>query len=159
MGFNEEDASNVNFRDMPKRLVGHKATHGWKDMLDLYEYLKLHHGQHPITIIDADDLQSDPASILRQLLEDVIGIPFDESYLNWSDSDDVSKQWVMAKSFGYKSLIEKGIGVHAKGLKSTSFEPAKKSPSRESLTEDLLEGIDAAIPIYEEFYKLRLKPN
>ena len=44
-------------------------------------------------IIDADDLQTNPASILCQYCE-VIGIPFKESMLNWEAGDAITKDLI-----------------------------------------------------------------
>ena len=96
------------------------------------------------------------SSILRQLLEDVIGVPYNDSFLSWEANPAVSKQWVMAKAFGVNSTVEEG--PHTKAFTSTCIEKAKEPPSPESLTPDLVEVLDDAMPIYEELYKVRLKP-
>ena len=141
----ENKLDTIDFQDIPLRLTG--KTCGYPDLMELFSYIKQHHHDNPV-VIDADDLQNHTSSILRQLLEDVIGVPFKNDFLNWNDNLDVSKQWVMPKAFGYNSIADEG--AHTKGFTSTCIEPAKEPPSRKSLTSDLIKVIDDAMPIYEE---------
>ena len=149
----ENNLDTIDFQDIPQRLTG--KTCGYSDLMELFSYIKQHQHDNPV-VIDADDLQNHTSSILRQLLEDVIGVPFKNDFLSWEDNIDVSKKWVMAKGFGYNSIAAEG--GHTKGFTSTCIEPAKEPPSRNSLTPDLIKVIDDAMPIYEELYKLKLKP-
>ena len=149
----EANFDQVQYRDIPLRLKG--TTCGFQDMSDLFAFIKRNHHDDPV-VIDADDLQNHTSSILRQLLEDVIGVPYSNSFLSWEANPAVSKQWIMAKAYGLNSTAEEG--PHTKAFTSTCIEKAKEPPSRESLTPDLVEVVDEAMPIYEELCKLRIKP-
>ncbi|XP_072033091.1 uncharacterized protein [Amphiura filiformis] len=113
-------------------------------------------GSDPPIVIDADDLLSNPASIMRQYCE-LLGIPFQEEMLEWPSGLDVIKSWIGSRESLVGNLLETG-GYYDAALKSTRYHPPKKMPKREELAEDILVCVNHSMPFYEKMYDLRLKP-
>ncbi|XP_072016350.1 uncharacterized protein [Amphiura filiformis] len=73
--YSKDRMEQVDFRDMPRHHV--PAQYGYVEMLELFNYLKEQSNDAPI-IIDADDLQNNTTSILKQFLEH-FGMPYQDS--------------------------------------------------------------------------------
>ncbi|XP_072028072.1 uncharacterized protein [Amphiura filiformis] len=70
---------------------------GLGELYDLLQYVTENIDPKPI-VIDADDLQSNPSSIMRQYCE-AIGISFQESMLTWEKGDEITRDWIAASEF------------------------------------------------------------
>ncbi|KAJ8039595.1 hypothetical protein HOLleu_17368 [Holothuria leucospilota] len=110
-------------------------------------------------IIDGYDLASKPEVILPKYFER-LGIPFKKSYLKWDPSQNIiEKKW---KGSADMVLMEPKTVVYARAVKSSAFEPPKVprgTPSNPewTITPELEEMIDGALPFYEEMFQARLQ--
>ncbi len=107
-------------------------------------------------IIDADDLLTNPASILRQYCE-LLGVPFNESMLEWPSGIEILKSWKGARELLLGNFHESG-GYYDMAMKSTRFNLPREMPKREDLSDDILKCVDHSMPYYEKMYDMRLKP-
>ncbi|XP_071829060.1 uncharacterized protein [Apostichopus japonicus] len=125
----------------------------------LWKYVKEKYETDPI-VIDGQDLLSQPEVILPKYFQR-LGIPFKESYLSWEASPDKpAKCWKGSADF---VLLEAQTGVTSRAVQSTQFTPPKVprgTPSRPewTITPELKEYTEDAMPFYEEMYKHRIKP-
>ena len=85
---------------------------------ELFEEIESVTGQRP-AVIDANDVLRDPASLLSQLC-DALGVPFDESMLQWPkgrrDSDGVwAHHWYhkVEESTGFAPWLEREVDLAA----------------------------------------------
>ena len=128
----------------------------YAEMYNLYKYIATNIQEKPL-VIDADDLQNHPESILRQLFEG-IGVPYQDSFTTWPTGGDIIKTWRVCKlNMHGDTRSDDGI-FFSNAFESTRFEAAKAAPTRESLPQDVLEIADSVMPMYEELYQLRMKP-
>ena len=127
---------------------------GLGEMYDLVQHVTEKLNQTPV-IIDADDLQNNPVSIMRQYCE-AIGVPFKESMLTWEAGDSITKDWIACDTFIRGNKLESG-GYYDEALKSTCFHPNKPLRNKE-LPEDVLACIDRVMPAYKKMYEMRLRP-
>ncbi len=141
--------SNMRQYTVPKKF-------GYGELYDLMVHVRDELGQTPI-IIDADDLQANPASILRQDC-DLIGVKFSELLLHWEAGDNITDTWIASKIVLRGNKMEDGGGYFEGALRSTGFLPPKEMPSRDQIDADLLPLIDQYMPIYEKMYSMRIKP-
>ncbi len=129
--------------------------HGYGELLDFIGYLKDRNLVHsdPI-IIDADDLQNHPASILRQYCQSV-EIPYSDDLLSWEAGDGcVSRNWYISKSY---LAANRMLGFYDEAFASTRFHVAKDIPK--SIPEDVTRIARRAQPYYQTLYQMRIKPN
>ena len=129
--------------------------YGYGEQYELMVYLRQHGEPNPI-IIDADDLQRSPVSIMRQYCE-AIGMPFNENMLQWPPGIDVMDNWIVNKTFVAINKTSAG-GFYDGAFNSTYFLPPSKIPAREDLSDDLLPLVDASMPYYEQLYDMRIRP-
>ncbi|XP_072050584.1 uncharacterized protein [Amphiura filiformis] len=141
------------FADMPKYLVPTKLYYG--ELYDLMVHVKEKLGQSPI-VIDADDLQANPASVLRQYCH-LLGLEYKESMLQWEVGNGITSTWIVAKVSLQGNTMEEG-GYYEDAFKSTEFHPPRALPSREQIAPDFLPLIDQCMPIYEQMYSMRIRP-
>ncbi len=141
------------FSDMPQKLVPEKF--GLGELYDLMVYVRDKLGQTPI-IIDADDLQANPSSVLSQYC-DLIGVKFSESLLHWEAGDKIMDSWIGSKKLLTANKMEEG-GYYEDALNSTEFQPPKDMPSRDQIDADLLPLIDQYMPMYEKMHSMRIQP-
>ncbi|XP_072019421.1 uncharacterized protein [Amphiura filiformis] len=141
------------FADMPKYVV--PAKFGYGELYDLMVHVKEKLGQSPI-VIDADDLQANPASVLQQYCH-LLGLEFKESLLQWEVGNGVTSTWIATKAALEVNNTAEG-GYFEDAFKSTEFHPPKELPSREQIDPDLLPLIDQCMPIYEKMYSMRIRP-
>ncbi|XP_072018422.1 uncharacterized protein [Amphiura filiformis] len=130
------------------------AKYGYGELYDLMEALRLSGDEENPVIIDADDLQKNPQSILRQYLH-LLGIPFSQSLLEWDSGDEVMKSWIMSKRF-YEDVTSSGWFSVA--LESRTFGPPYDLPIRDQLDADILPLVEASKPYYSKMHSLRIKP-
>lgn len=115
---------------------------------------------HEPIVIDGHDLLSHPEAILPKFFEKM-GIPFKESYLEWEESPKrTAETWKGSADF---VLLEAQVGATVRAVNSSRFIAPKLprgTPSKEewTITPELKEYIEAAMPFYEEMYESRLKP-
>lgn len=107
-------------------------------------------------IIDAEDLMNHPDKILPKYL-DALGIPFKEKYLTWDESEESLKTW---KGSLDQVVIGKRMGVFEKAFKSSCFMPnTHTTPTKDDLTQDIMNVVGHILPGYEEMYENRIKPE
>ncbi|XP_072016787.1 uncharacterized protein [Amphiura filiformis] len=131
------------------------AKYGLEEHYELYQYL-INHGMNPI-IIDADDLQRHPESIMRKYCA-AVGIPFTEDLLQWPSGDDILHTWMAPDGLIQGNKLGNEGGFYDVALQSTCFGPPRETPSRASLREDVRYMSDASMPFYEKMYNHRIKP-
>ncbi len=129
----------------------------YAEMYDLVEYTKKHGQQNPI-VIDADDLQASPASIMSQYCA-AVEIPFNESMLIWPGERDLLDDWVINSTIVAVNKNPQTGGFYETAFSSTHFMAPTKIPLRSELTDDILELVDASMPFYEKLREMRIKPS
>ena len=147
------DLAKEPFSNVPPPLMAEK--YGYSELLDFAMYVKEDLKQ-PVIIIDADDLQANPKSILSQYFH-LLGLEFKESILQWEEGDSITSTWIASRSFLQANKTEGG-GFYDGALKSTGFRPPGEMPSRENIDPDLLPMIDYSMPFYEKLYVMRIRP-
>ncbi len=155
--YDEDQIEQVDFRTMrisQAQYVPHK--YGYGETLELFHHLMQTSDELPM-VIDADDLQNNPASVLKQFLEH-FNISYNDSYLKWDSGHDFAKNWTASKQYISTSDLDGEHGWYYKAFGSSSFKPASPLPSRDSLTQDLRDVVDTVMPWYEEMYKYRIEP-
>ncbi|XP_072023268.1 uncharacterized protein [Amphiura filiformis] len=133
---------------------------GWKQnpfqiMADLVKHLKEQGEELFPVIVDADDLQNHPASILRQYCE-AVGIPYNDSLLQWEAGDDIiKKNWYVSKTLMLGNTIGNYYGA---ALSSTKFNPASEPPLTAEIPQVVVRLSEQDMPYYKELYDMRLRP-
>ena len=139
---------------MRAQQLGRELKNPFQMITELVAYLKDHGEAHPV-IVDADDLQNHPASILRQYCE-AVEIPYSDSLLEWPAGDDiVKKNWYVSKTLQHGNKLGNYYGV---ALSSTKFLPATPAPPSTELTQDVINLSAEAEPFYQQLYEMRLRP-
>ena len=128
----------------------------YAEMYDLVTYMKRNGEPNPI-IVDADDLQAFPASVMSQYCA-AVGIQFNESMLIWPGERDLLDDWVINSTFVALSKVAQRGGFYETAFSSTRFMAPTKIPSRSALSDDILELVDASMPFYEKLREMRIKP-
>ena len=139
--------------DLPSFMFAPK--YGFGEQFELYEYIKANIDPSPV-IIDADDLLSNPKSVLSQYFK-AIGVQFTEDLLTWPSGLEVLKKWRVSHRFLCANMLQTG-GFYDAALSSTQFNPPKQTPSFEELPEDVIPCVEASMPFYDQMYEMRLKP-
>ena len=137
----------------------YEGQYGFKEQFEIWQHVVK--GQldtlQPVVIIDADDLQSHPASILSQYCQ-AVGVPYTDDLLQWKSGNDVVKNWKISRQFFGLGLNNVGTGYYKAAMESTTFLPARKLPTRSELDADVLKCADISMPYYEKLYSMRIKP-
>ena len=141
------------FNDIP---LVFRYPYSFQDLFELHQYIQDHEGYEAV-VIDADDLQSHPRSILSQFCN-LLGIPFSDSYLEWNNGDEYIKDWIVSEVTAKGNKLSRG-GFFSGAFGSSRFDPPKPLPSRDEVPEDLLKIIDDNMQFYEKLYEKRLKPE
>ncbi|XP_072051781.1 uncharacterized protein [Amphiura filiformis] len=110
-----------------------------------------------VFVIDADDLQSNPSSILSQFCQGV-GIQYNASLLKWPSDRDIMKTWKMSRISLQGNYLENEGGFYEVALKSTQFLPPKPLPKRSELPKDIQEVADKSMQFYKQMREMCLKP-
>ncbi|XP_072048831.1 uncharacterized protein [Amphiura filiformis] len=135
----------------------YKKQFNYKEQYDILTYLQDHvelGDQNPV-IIDADDLQNHPASVLSQYCE-AVGLPYTDDLLQWRPGNDVVKNWKTSQQLVAGGLYgEEGKGYWHSAIESSQFLPARKLPERSELSDDVLACADMSMSYYEELYRMR----
>ena len=129
--------------------------HGYKEMYELYQYVQDQSGIPPL-IIDADDMQRHPGSVLRQFCSS-LGIPFAEKHLQWNEGEDFINDWIISEVTAKGNALQEG-GFFSTVMRSSGVHPPSLLPLKETLSGDLYNAIDVSMPYYQKLYSLRLKP-
>ncbi|XP_072018622.1 uncharacterized protein [Amphiura filiformis] len=140
------------FAEMIKNAV---AKFGYGELYDLIVHVQENLGHTPI-VIDADDLQANPLSILRQYCH-LLGVEFKESMLQWEAGNEIADTWIASKMAKQRHKVKEG-GFFDVAFKSTEFHPPRELPSRDQIDPDLLPLIDQYMPLYEKMYSMRIRP-
>ncbi|XP_072019424.1 uncharacterized protein [Amphiura filiformis] len=141
------------FADMPKYEV--PAKFGYGELYDLMVHVQEKSDQSPI-VIDADDLQANPASVFRQYCH-LLGVEFKQTMLQWEAGDKIVDTWIASKKVLQGNKMEEG-GYFEDAFKSTEFHLPRELLSREQIDIDLLPVIDQCKPLYEKMYSMRIRP-
>ena len=138
----------------PELLIPEKLGIG--EQYDLLQYVTENLDPNPI-IIDADDLQNNPSSILRQYCQ-ALGIPFNDSMLTWEKGDAITRDWIAAEYFLRINKLQTQGGFYEAALSSTCFQPSKPALSKDEMPEDVIRCIDKTMPTYQKMFENRLRP-
>ena len=127
---------------------------GFKEIYDLYHYIKEKQlGQNPI-IIDAEDLVNNPAAVLSVFCERV-GLPFSDEMLSWEKGSDVADSWIISQRHKYIIKNAKTCEIFRE---STGFHAPKSTQNGvATLTADVQRCVDISMPFYIKMYEQRLK--
>ncbi|XP_038066919.1 branched-chain-amino-acid aminotransferase-like protein 1 [Patiria miniata] len=125
--------------------------YGFREMHELFEYVKMEFDQEAI-IIDADDLLQDPKGILSALFK-LIGLPFEEKILHWEAGNAVTELWTIPRFLLQGNQLG---GYYQNALDSTCFLKPGALPDRTSVSPDILPLVDASMPYYEKLYAQHL---
>ncbi|XP_072051782.1 uncharacterized protein [Amphiura filiformis] len=123
---------------------------------NLFNYIKENLDPN-VVVIDADDLQSNPSSILRQFCQGV-GIPYDDSLLKWPGDQDIVKAWKASRINLQGNFLQNEGGFYEAALKSTHFFPARPLPDRSELPKDIQDAADYSMQFYDKMREMCLKP-
>ena len=147
----EEDLTNI----LDRYFEGY---YGFKEQFEIWQHVVEDQSNtfHPV-IIDADDLQNHPASIISQYCL-AVGIPFTDDLLQWKSGQDVVKNWKASRQLVGLGLNDADTGYYKVAMTSTKFLPARKLPERSELDPDVLKCADISMPYYEKLYDMRIKP-
>ena len=128
----------------------------YQTLYELMEHTRRLNSQSEPVVIDADDLQRHPESILRQYCE-ATRIPYRPKILEWNAGDEILNTMVATKNMVLNGTITDG-GFFADAFRSTSFKPPSSS-DMSSIDDDVPEQLlQATMPYYEKMYALRIKP-
>ena len=136
--------------------AGSIPSNSYEMQFELLKYVKESLDPNAI-VLDADDLQSNPASILRQFCEGV-GIPFTESFLEWPAGRDIMKTWKAGRIPLQGNLLADEGGFYEDALKSRNFLPLKPTPNLSDISHDLQGAIKSSMKFYEQMREIRLRP-
>jgi len=98
----------------------------------------------PATIVDTDDLRSDPAAVVEAYCE-AVGIPFLPAALTWTPG--MADQWELWDDW------------HREVAGSRGFEPPPSEPAPRLRTSRARAAYQLCAPIYERLRVLRLRPT
>ncbi|XP_072022090.1 uncharacterized protein [Amphiura filiformis] len=144
----------VQYHELPPYL--NPPKHAFGELYELYQYVQSHELEKVPIIIDADDLQRHPGSILSQYCE-AVGIPYSDDLLEWEAGAGVVDTWQLADILEQANKLEEG-GFYDTAFSSTHFFPPSDPPTRDEIDDDLLPVIDKAMVFYDSMYAGRIKP-
>ncbi|XP_072042868.1 uncharacterized protein [Amphiura filiformis] len=148
------DNDTTNWNELLKAID--RSNCSYEMQFKLLKYVQEHFDANPV-IIDADDLQGNPSSILSQFCQ-AVGIPYSDSLLEWPPGHDIMKTWKGSKLQMQGGLLENENGYFENAMKSRRFFPVTATPKRSELSQDLQEAADYSMPFYEKMYQMRLNP-
>ncbi|XP_071477504.1 uncharacterized protein [Diadema antillarum] len=128
--------------DVPFMMPGYT----YKCQYDLWKHVRESIDPNP-TVIDSDDLATNPALYLPKLCE-AVGMPYTDALLEWDGSADIVKTW--------RCLIPLQEKMHEMTLKSTGFQTPKPAPPRSEMKPDTIKCIDATQQYYDEMAAFKL---
>ncbi len=136
-----------------------KNQFNYKEQYEVLQYLQDHPtllGGHAPVVIDADDLQNHPASILSQYCK-AVGLPYSDRLLQWNPGFEEVKTWRASRQLVTGGIYghETGRGFWSTAMASSQFLPGKKLPDRSALSDDVLACADISMPYYDALNSLR----
>ncbi len=126
------------------------ALEGAMQQYELFKFLQSRGDD--VIVIDADDLQNDPETILRKYC-DSVGIRFQSTMLRWESGDEAMRDWISALSY---LVGNKNGGYYSAAMKSMSFEPSKAPRKRNEIPCELWTYVDSSMPFYRKMHDIRL---
>ena len=120
----------------------------FRKIWELYQYIRDVKGQTPL-VIDADDLLSDPATMMKKYC-DSVGFEFNESMLHWETG--LVDDWI------WDTLWYRTVSSSTGFIKPTETETSASEIDVSSFPEFIQDIIRDSQFYYEELYKLRIKP-
>ncbi|XP_072167010.1 uncharacterized protein [Diadema setosum] len=129
----------------------------YHDLEDFYRHVQTKFGQLSPPIIDADDLVSHPETILPKYCE-AMGIEFTPKMLEWDGVDPSQLNW-HCTDVGPISIEElKNTVIFSNAMQSKGLGKAP-DPTKSSTSSPIVaEYAEYAMPVYQRFYDLRIKP-
>ncbi|XP_003724190.2 uncharacterized protein LOC100889982 [Strongylocentrotus purpuratus] len=129
---------------------------GYQEITDVMHHIEETFGQKPV-IVDADELLSEPNRILPMYCR-ATGLEYDPKMLSWGKANVKELNWHFAESM---PDFDK-IGLFDSAMKSSKFNPSDNGGKEDSFDEsswtaEVRECIEAAIPIYQRLFQMRLK--
>ena len=124
----------------------------FKEMYDLFQYIKKEGIEPEPMIIDADDLLANPKGMIKAYCE-AFGISYNDSILTWPAGDEVMySKWICQKE-----LVMVGQVAHKSTFGYTSFGKSTPMPNRADLPDDVLKLADESMQYYNKLYEQRFK--
>ncbi|XP_038063778.1 uncharacterized protein LOC119734360 [Patiria miniata] len=140
----------------PPHLIA--PEYGFKELVNLYEYLQEANMEPDPIVVDSDDLVNDPARILSAVLER-LGVQFQDSILNWEKGMDVMEEWVVSR--GVKNRITKASSFKSfrdsTGFLQETAVPGTTHSTSANLTADVQHCVEFSMPYFMKLYEKRLK--
>ncbi|XP_077983061.1 uncharacterized protein LOC144437903 [Glandiceps talaboti] len=128
---------------------------GFRELWNMYEHLTNVKGINP-TVIDSDDLLSDPASMMKKYCN-IVGFQYTDDMLRWEPENDCEK-WTWETDHFTWEKDWYGTVLASSGFIKKSKESMKKTIDVSSLPEYVQTAIQDAQPFYEKLYKYRIVP-
>ena len=124
------------------------AEAGFTAMWEILQHVEQQPSTPPCVIIDADDLLEDPEGIMTAYCR-AVGLPFDPSMLSWEPGPvkELESPWT-----GWTDDVMASNGITRRAKRS-------KPPVVESLPPAVRDTIAEAMPIYEQMFARRLRPD
>ena len=120
---------------------------GFKELYDIYEFVKEKLDPNPV-VIDADDLLSSPKEMMKAYCEGV-GIKYEDHMTSWK-AGEVPKAWEG----------EMGVAWMYQAIHSSGFvKPSDSSASAKEVTypADVMKAIEESLPFYGKLYSARVR--
>ena len=120
---------------------------GFKELYDIYEFVKEKLDPNPV-VIDADDLLSSPNEMMKAYCEGV-GIQYEDHMTSWKAGVDL-KIWKRRMEVGWRQKA-----IHSSGF----IKPRDKTENRPKVTypADVIKAIEDSRPLYEKLYSARVR--
>ncbi|XP_077983428.1 uncharacterized protein LOC144438252 [Glandiceps talaboti] len=128
---------------------------GFREMWDLYQHLKEVKGLQPL-VLDADDVLSDPASMMKKYC-DVVGFEYTDDMLHWKPESESEKWTWEADHFTWEKDWY-GTILSSSGFIKPTEGAANKSVDVSFFPQYVQKAIEEARPYYDKLYELRMKP-
>ncbi|XP_071503840.1 uncharacterized protein [Diadema antillarum] len=129
----------------------------YNDLEDFYNHVQTKFGQPSPPIIDADDLVSHPETILPKYCE-AMGIEFTPKMLEWDSVDPSQLNWHCTDVGAISSDALKNTVILSNAMQSKGLGKAPDPTKSSTLSPIVAECAEYAMPVYQRFYDLRIKP-
>ncbi|XP_003731237.1 branched-chain-amino-acid aminotransferase-like protein 2 [Strongylocentrotus purpuratus] len=129
----------------------------YHDLERFYHHVETEFGQSAPTIIDADDLVTQPEKILPKYCE-AMGIDFKPKMLNWESVNADQLNWHCTDVGDIANSSVKDSIVLSNALKGSGFGKAPDPTKESSSTALVKQCAEHALPAYERLYALRIRP-
>ncbi|XP_071503842.1 uncharacterized protein [Diadema antillarum] len=129
----------------------------YHDLEDFYKHVQTKFGQPSPPIIDADDLVSHPETILPKYCE-AMGIEFTPKMLEWDSVDPSQLNWHCTDVGDIANEVLKNTVIFSNAMHSQGFGKAPDPTKSAKPSPTVAEYAEFAMPVYQRFYDLRIKP-